>query len=168
MRGQAKAELEASCGSDDNGARLLLEILETLVGVHGVDRVGICLSLDAQAPGHDALRHALNALPAQRVAYAHVAPAWRPGASVSDDVAPIPAEFVRSAFGGALILSGGYSSQLANSHIGAGIADAIAFGGPFIANPDLPRRLRSGLPLAFCEPASFYTGGAQGYVGQAA
>lgn len=167
VRAQAKAQHEDYLGGAENGARLLQEILETLAGVHGTERVGVCLSLDAREPGHDAMRRAIGALPAQAVAYAHVVPAWRPGSSVSDGVVPIPVELVRSAFVGALILSGGYSAQRAHSHVAAGTADAIAFGRPFIANPDLPNRLRTGMSLAVPDPAHFYAGGAQGYVGRA-
>ncbi len=168
IRGHATAEQGDYAGNSENRARLLVEILETLEGVQGTDRVGICLSLDARDPGNDALCRALAALPMQHIAYAHVAPSWRLGLPVPEEVAPVPIELVRSAFGGRLILSGGYTTRLANSCIGAGSADAVGFGRLFVANPDLPRRLFTGMPLADFDPASLYTGGAQGYVGQAA
>jgi N-ethylmaleimide reductase len=64
---------------------------------------------------------------------------------------------------GTLILCGGYDRARAEADLEAGGADLIAFGRPFIANPDLPGRLRAGTPLAEPDPKTFYTAGAAGY-----
>ena len=65
--------------------------------------------------------------------------------------------------GGAVILSGGYDLARAEADLQSGAADLVAFGRPFIANPDLVERLRSGAPLAVPDMATFYTPGREGY-----
>lgn len=70
----------------------------------------------------------------------------------------------RAAGGQGIIRSGGYDRERAEQDIASGAADLIAFGRPFIANPDLVRRLREGLPLAAADQATFYTPGPEGYV----
>jgi N-ethylmaleimide reductase len=70
---------------------------------------------------------------------------------------------VRERFKGVLIANMGYSGEEANAAIGAGAIDAVAFGTPFLANPDLPERLRRGSPLNAPDPATFYSPGPAGY-----
>jgi N-ethylmaleimide reductase len=62
-----------------------------------------------------------------------------------------------------LITAGGFTGETAEAAIAAGHADAIAFGRIFISNPDLPRRLREGLPLTPYNRATFYGGEGKGY-----
>ena len=64
---------------------------------------------------------------------------------------------------GALITAGGFTGEAAEAAIADGHADAIAFGRIFISNPDLPRRLREGLPLTPYNRATFYGGDETGY-----
>ncbi len=70
---------------------------------------------------------------------------------------------IRAAFDGPLILNGGYDRDRAQAAIASGAGDAVAFGIPFIANPELVDRFRHGLPLAAPDPDTFYTPGAAGY-----
>jgi N-ethylmaleimide reductase len=70
---------------------------------------------------------------------------------------------LRDAFGGALILSGGYDAARAEAELQAGEGQLVAFGRPYIANPDLVQRLQAGAPLAAPDFASFYTPGEAGY-----
>jgi N-ethylmaleimide reductase len=70
---------------------------------------------------------------------------------------------VRAAYHGVLMLAGDFDRERAEAALAAGRADLIAFGRPFIANPDLPRRLRERLPLAAFDPGTLYTPGAPGY-----
>jgi N-ethylmaleimide reductase len=70
---------------------------------------------------------------------------------------------IRKAFRGALILCGGYDRARAEADLEAGRADLIAFGRPFIANPDLVERLRTHMALAAPDPTTFYTPGEAGY-----
>jgi N-ethylmaleimide reductase len=77
----------------------------------------------------------------------------------------LPFDFLalRKAFGGAYIANNGYTRELAVEAVESGRADMIAFGRPFIANPDLVERLQNGAPLAEGDRATFYGGGAKGY-----
>jgi N-ethylmaleimide reductase len=70
---------------------------------------------------------------------------------------------LREAFGGTFILSGGYDAARAEDDLAAGMGDLVAFGRPFIANPRLPSRLRSGAELRAPDFATFYTPGPEGY-----
>ena len=62
-----------------------------------------------------------------------------------------------------LVTNAGFTAQRAQEYLGAGHADAIAFGVPFLANPDLPERLRRGAPLNEPDVSSFYGGTEKGY-----
>ncbi len=70
---------------------------------------------------------------------------------------------LRSAYQGAIIACGGFTRERAEALLGSGQADLIAFGKPFIANPDLVARMKNGVPLASLDPATMYSGGAKGY-----
>jgi N-ethylmaleimide reductase len=72
-------------------------------------------------------------------------------------------DVLRKAFQGCLILSGGYVRARAEADLAAERADLIAFGRPFIANPDLVARMQHGAPLAEPDPTTFYTSGEAGY-----
>jgi N-ethylmaleimide reductase len=92
-------------------------------------------------------------------AYLHLMRADFAGVQKGDVVTP-----ARAAFRGALILNMGFSRDEAERAIEQGTADAIAFGVPFIANPDLVERFRTGAPLAAPDQSTFYLGGPKGYV----
>ncbi|RXD62900.1 alkene reductase, partial [Xanthomonas perforans] len=70
---------------------------------------------------------------------------------------------LRAKFDGAWIANNGYDRGMSEQAISSGYADAIAYGRPFIANPDLVRRLRENAPLAEIDQATMYGGGAKGY-----
>jgi N-ethylmaleimide reductase len=126
--------------------------------------VGIRLSpfnafndLAANFPGEEAELLALvRELSGRRLGYLHLIAT--PGA-----VPAATADAVRAAYAGHLMLAGDFDRERAEAALSAGRADLIAFGRPFIANPDLPRRLRERLPLAAFDAGSLYTPGAQGY-----
>lgn len=71
---------------------------------------------------------------------------------------------LRTRFGGIYIANNGYDQARARAAIDAGAADLIAFGLPFLANPDLVRRYREALPLNTADAATFYQGGDVGYL----
>ena len=97
------------------------------------------------------------------LAYLHVLePEPGSGHPMATDLTPV-AQLIRMSFDGPLILNGGYDRICAEGAISAGAADAVAFGTPFIANPDLVNRFRHHLPLAAADPDTFYTTGAVGY-----
>jgi N-ethylmaleimide reductase len=70
---------------------------------------------------------------------------------------------LRPRFAGVLIANGGYDRERADRDLGANRADLISFGWPFIANPDLPERLRLGQPLAEADESTLYSGEERGY-----
>jgi N-ethylmaleimide reductase len=147
-------------GSPENRTRLLLEVTEAVAGVWGPDRVGVRVSPFNNFNGMS------DSDP--RALFTHVAAALRPfGLAYLHVIEPagpdLIAPHLRAAFGGPLILAGSYTQSLAEAAIQAGTAELVAFGQAFIANPDLPRRLRSGAPLNSADRSTFYSGGARGY-----
>ena len=94
------------------------------------------------------------------VGYVHIAEAdW-------DDAPDMPLAFkqeLREAFPGVLIYAGKYTAERARGALAQGWADLIAFGRPFVANPDLPERLRSAAPLALHCRETLFGGGARGF-----
>jgi len=72
-------------------------------------------------------------------------------------------KLLRAEYRGVLMLAGGYDGQSAEQALESGRADIIAFGRPFISNPDLPVRLRGNLPLAPADSSTFFGGDATGY-----
>ncbi|WP_353719179.1 hypothetical protein [Dyadobacter sp. 676] len=63
-----------------------------------------------------------------------------------------------------VILAGGYTAETAEMALQTGLADLIAFGKPYIANPDLTERFRLNIPLANGDPETYYQGGDEGYI----
>lgn len=151
-------------GSRLNRARLLLEVIEAINEVWGCDRVGLRLSpLNSFNDMRDSdpvglatwLAGELNRFD---LAYLHLMRADFFGQQQGDVVTP-----VRSTYRGALIGNMAYSREEADAAIAAGQLDAVAFGVPFLANPDLPERFRRGAPLNAADPATFYSPGPEGY-----
>jgi N-ethylmaleimide reductase len=70
---------------------------------------------------------------------------------------------IRAAYKGVLIANMGYTAAEATQAIAEGKVDAVAFGSSFLANPDLPARIKAGAPLNQPNPATFYTPGPEGY-----
>ena len=154
-------------GSGENRSRFVLEVVEAAVAAIGRDRVGIRLSPHgvfndiAPFPETEEVYAALAAqLDARGLAYLHLVDHSAMGAP---PVAAATVARIRDAFRGTLVLSGGYDRARAEADLASGRADLVAFGRPFIANPDLPARLRANADLAAADMASFYTPGEAGY-----
>ncbi len=151
-------------GSVENRARLLLEVIEAVSKVWGADRVGVRLSpLNSFNSMKDSDPVGLMTWLSQKLsdfglAYLHLMRADFLGEQQMDVVTP-----VREHYKGNLIVNMGYSPQEAQQVVSEGIADAVAFGVPFIANPDLPRRIKEGAELNQADPKTFYTQGREGY-----
>lgn len=153
-------------GSVPNRAKFVLHVVDAVASAIGPDRIGIRLSpwcppavndMDFQVEARDITLYLAAALSARHIAYLHLAE-W-PGA-------PYPAGFraqLRAAFNGAILVCGGYQQNTAQGVLSQGVADAVAFGKPFIANPDLPARFARGAPLAEPDASTFYGGDARGY-----
>jgi N-ethylmaleimide reductase len=159
-------------GSIENRARLLLEIARAVIEVWGADRVGVRLSPYGIANGSfeadpmPLYTHVVEALNPLGLAYLHFIEPRSSGAGRAEvNWQNVPSAMVlfRPVWKGVLITAGGFTGESAEAAIAQGHADAIAFGRIFISNPDLPRRLREGLPLTPYNRATFYGGEAAGY-----
>ncbi|WP_374262728.1 alkene reductase [Zoogloea sp.] len=145
-------------------ARLLLEVLDAVCAELGSDRVGLRLSplnsfnsmIDSDPVG--LVRWLAPRLNDYRLAYLHVMRADFFGQQQGDVLTP-----VRELYKGVLIGNMGYTPAEAASAIESGQLDAVAFGVPFLANPDLPARIKAGAPLNAPDPSTFYTPGPAGY-----
>ncbi len=164
---------DAYGGSVENRARLLLEAVEAVCGVWGSRRVGVRLSpLGTFNDMDDADPEALFGYVAEQLsgfdlAYLHVVePVIAGNASVEtpDPRGAAVLKLIRERYRGTLIVCGGYDSGKATAAFEEQRADLIAFGRSFLANPDLPERLRTGAPLNAPNPETFYGGGPKGYV----
>lgn len=78
-------------------------------------------------------------------------------------VEPETVQNIRNAFKGTLILSGGYDVERAEKDLSSGLADLVAFGKPFLANPDLVTRFQKNIALASFDQTTLYTPGEKGY-----
>jgi N-ethylmaleimide reductase len=155
-------------GGDTPGrVRFLLEALDRTIDAIGGDRVGVRLGPattynDINDPDWPATyRYLIGQLAKRSFAYLHVAvPLPAAGSAREPDIAGL----VRESFQGTVILNGSYGRDRAEADLALGRADLISFGTSFIANPDLPRRLRVGADLNQPDPATFYGGDEKGYV----
>jgi N-ethylmaleimide reductase len=153
-------------GSIENRARLTLEVVDAILTALPPERVGIRLS--PVSPANDALdsqpqslfEHVVKELSARKLAFIHVVEGATQGPR---DNAPFDYAALRKAFSGAYIANNGYDRELAIQTLDSGAADLIAFGRPFIANPDLVERLRRNAPLNELDTKTLFGGGAQGY-----
>jgi N-ethylmaleimide reductase len=157
---------DAYGGSIENRAKLMLEVAKVVAAEAGPERTGIRISPVTPAndvsdsnpqPLFDYIVDHLNAL---KLVYLHVIEGATGGPR---DVAPFDYGSLRKRFKGAYVANNGYDFELATKVLAANEADLIAFGKPFIANPDLVERLKSGAPLNVPDKATFYGGGAKGY-----
>jgi len=154
-------------GTIENRARFVLEVAAAAIDAIGRDKVGIRLSpfgvfndmpiYDAMAADYTYLAEQLNAL---ELLYIHLVDHSSMGApEVPDSIK----ETFRNRFSRTLILSGGYDAERAESDLAAGKCDLIAIGKPFLANPDLVDRWKTGAPENEFDMATFYTPGPKGY-----
>nr|WP_298118579.1 alkene reductase [uncultured Pseudomonas sp.] len=148
-------------GSLENRARLLLEVTDAVVSVWGAGRVGVHLSprADLHDMG-DANRAETFTYVASELGKRGIAFICAREKEADDSLTPS----LKQAFGGVFIANEGFSKELGNAWLQSGKADAVAFGVPFIANPDLPARLAQDAPLNPPRPEGFYASGAVGYI----
>ncbi|KQP37356.1 alkene reductase [Pseudorhodoferax sp. Leaf274] len=162
----ANTRTDAYGGSIENRARLLLEVTAAVAKEIGADRTGVRLSPVSSAgaiscsdpqPQYDHIAERLSAL---GIVYLHVVEGATGGPR---DAAPFDFAALRARFKNTYLANNGYDLPLAKARLAEGQADLFAFGRPFIGNPDLVERLKSGAPLAALNPATLYGGGAAGY-----
>jgi N-ethylmaleimide reductase len=172
LHANANLRTDAWGGSAVNRSRLLWEVTEAIAEAVGADRTGVRLSpfgvfngVSDPDPG-GVFATAIKGLDTLGIAYLHVIKPEVSGdrnARAAASGVDVP-RFCREHFGGTLMVAGGYDGETGEDALRRGEADLIGFGRPYIANPDLPARLRRGASLAAPERATFYTEGAPGYV----
>lgn len=154
-------------GSFENRARLLMQVLEAVVKVGGADKVGVRLSpvnpFNDMKDSHPQamFNYVTEQLNAFNLAYLHVVEGGIHGGGES---APFDFEQMRQLFKCAYIANLSYDKARGNAAIASGHADAVAYGVPFIANPDLVERFKLNAPLNEADSKSFYGGTEQGYI----
>ena len=147
-------------GSIENRARLMLEVTDAVVSVWGAGRVGMHLAPrgDAQSMGDSnplaTFSYVARELGKRKIAFICAREHLGDGR-----IGPQ----LKKEFGGVYIANEGFTGQAAADVLAKGEADAVAFGKLFIANPDLPERLRENAALNEPKPDSFYGGGSEGY-----
>jgi len=147
-------------GSIENRARLMLEVADAVISVWGPERVGMHLAPRGDA--HDmgdsnplaTFSYVAGELGRRKIAFLCVRESLGEGR-----IGPQ----LKAAFGGSYIANEKFTLETAHQVLAAGEADAVAFGVPFLANPDLPLRLRQNAPLNQPDQATFYGQGPKGY-----
>jgi N-ethylmaleimide reductase len=154
-------------GSVDNRIRFAVEVARATVAAIGAERVGMRISpygvFNAQVPDaemDDLYLRLVDALNGLGLLYIHVVDHSAMGAP---EVSPELKARIRAAFNGQYILSGGYDAARAAADLDARRGDLVAFGRPFISNPDLVAKLKSGQALVAPDFSTFYTPGEKGY-----
>ncbi len=154
-------------GSVENRIRFAVEVAKATVAAVGADRVGMRISPYGTFNGSvadaemDALYERLVAeLNSLGLVYIHIVDHSSMGAP---EVSPTLKAKIRSTFEGKYILSGGYDAARANADLDEQLGDLVAFGRPFISNPDLVHKLQNGTALTAPDFSTFYTSGEQGY-----
>jgi N-ethylmaleimide reductase len=157
-------------GSVENRARFLLEITQAAISVWGADRVGVRIapsgSYGSMSDSNPAATFGYVATELDRlgIAYLHVVePRINGIEETAKGQAAVASQYLRPMFSRALIAAGGFTGESASAIVATGDADLVAFGRHFISNPDLPERLRLGLPLNRYDRSTFYGGDARGY-----
>ncbi len=155
-------------GSVDNRVRLLREVTAAVIEVAGPQRTAVRLSPNGAIQGvndsrpHETFPAAARALAELGIVFLELREPPPDSKFGQADTHPVAPE-IRAAFPGVLVLNSDFTAERAQRTIAAGEADAITFGRAFIANPDLPHRLRAGLPVNQADFTTFYTQGAPGY-----
>ena len=172
LRDSINDRSDAYGGSLANRARLLVEVMQAVVAEIGGGRTGLRLSpitpVNDAAQDSDAqtlYEHVVRELAPLKLAFLHIIEGQTGGARDLSDkgVKPFDYAALRAIYGGPWLVNNGYSRQMAIDAVSSGAADAVAFGKPFISNPDLVRRLRDDAPLSPLVQATLYGGGAAGY-----
>ncbi|MEH3100395.1 alkene reductase [Sphingomonas adhaesiva] len=156
-------------GAPENRIRLMREVMERVVAEVGAGRTSIRLSPNGETQGADdsdpeavflPAAKALNDLGIAFLELREQAPDGTFGASSVPKLSPK----IREVFTGPLVLNQDYSKEAAQADLDSGVADAVAWGRLYIANPDLVERFRRDAPLNTPNPKTFYAPGPEGYI----
>ncbi len=170
LRDNANSRTDEYGGSIENRIRLLREVAERVISVAGADRTSVRLSPNGDSQGVDdsnpepLFTAAAKALSDLGIAFLELREPGPDGTFGKTDV-PKLSPAIRKVFKGVLVVNSDYDTlEKAQAELDTGVADAISFGRTFIANPDLPERLRTGAPLAQDNPKTWYSQGPEGYI----
>lgn len=156
-------------GSPENRIRLLREVTEVVAAEIGADRTAVRLSPNGDSQGvfdsdpESVFVPAAKALANIGIAFLELREPGLDGTFGNTDQ-PKVSPAIRKVFSGPLILNSDYGFTDGQATLNAGVADAIAFGRPFISNPDLPLRFEKAVPLADAPMATWYSQGPEGYI----
>jgi len=157
-------------GSPENRARLLMEIVHAVASVWGHDRVAVRIAPSGKWNGMSDSNPAATfncvakGLAPLGLAYLHIVePRVIGSQEQADGLPPVATVNLRQFYKGTIAAAGGFDPKGAEEIVTKGDADLVAFGRHFIANPDLPKRIRLGLPLNPYDRNTFYGGNAHGY-----
>ncbi|MER7010272.1 alkene reductase [Saccharopolyspora sp. NPDC000359] len=174
LQDNANTRTDAHGGCVENRARLLSEVVTEVSAEVGADRVGVRISpastFQDMADSDPAalFGHVLDLLSGAGLAYLHLV---EPGIDGSQDLTggrdaarrALGSAWARERYRGKIVAAGGYDAATAEAAVASGRVDAVGFGRPYIANPDLPHRVAAGAPLAESDRATYYGGGDVGY-----
>ena len=156
-------------GSPENRIRFMKEAVEAVIAVAGAERTSIRLSPNGETQGADDSNPEAVFVPAAKlldelgIAFLELREQAPDGTYGSTDVPKLSPQ-IRKVFTRPLVLNQDYTLEKAQADLDSGLADAIAFGRPFIGNPDLMERLRDGVPLSQDNPKTWYSKGPEGYI----
>ena len=165
LRDGTNKRTDAYGSSIENRTRFLLEVVDAVAAAVGADRTGLRLSPQngqndiADSDSQRLFNHVASALSGKGLAFLHVIEGDTGGVPVP----PFDYGEIKRRFGGIVIANNGFDGTRANAAIAEGRIDLVAFGKPFISNPDLVTRLYLNAPLAPANRETFYGGGDQGY-----
>lgn len=160
LQSTSNQRTDAYGGSLENRARLMLEVTDAVVSVWGADRVGMHLAPRGDAHGMgdanplETFTYVARELGNRKLAFICAREYQGP-----DSIGPA----LKKAFGGVYVANEQFTFESGNAILAAGDADAVAFGVPFLSNPDLPERFAKGAALNAPDASTFYGDGAQGY-----
>lgn len=167
LQSKTNRRTDAYGGSVENRTRLLKEIIAAVANEVESGRIGLRVSPTSERKGMGddnpaALTEAIGALAQSHgLAYIHLIEPIASGFMEKPDY-PVM-DHLRAVFAGTIIQNGSFDAETAANYIASGKADAISFGRPYIANPDLVTRLRHGHPLAQANFDYAYVGEEKGY-----
>ena len=165
LRDQTNKRTDRYGGSIENRSRFLLEVVDAVSAVAGAERTGVRISPQntqndiADSNPQTLFNYVAERLAGKGLAYLHVIE----GDTSGIPVPPFDYMRLKQLFGGVVIANNGFDKEHANEALAEGRADLIAFGKPFIANPDLVIRLLLDAPLLPLNRETLYGGGEQGY-----
>ncbi len=155
-------------GSADNRVRLLREVTQAVIGEVGADRTAVRLSPNGMVQSADdsdpvtTFTAAAKALDTLGIAFLEMREPRESSTFAKTNVAPV-SPHMRKVFRAPLFLNSDYGLDDGQAQLDKGLADGIAYGRPYIANPDLVERFRTGADLNEPNPGTFYTPGPEGY-----